>query len=125
MSRTATRVITLPRGRDDSLLAIPYGAEPGSTPAKQKEAEPEPRVSLSVSLSLPGPSLSLPSDHVRCRCRRRRRWRRRRRLSSAAKDRGSRSSDDYYYCGVTSWAGLCWAELMVLLVCPRSSLRPQ
>lgn len=52
MSRTATRVITLPRGRDDSLLAIPYGAEPGSTPAKQKEAEPEPRVSLSVSLSL-------------------------------------------------------------------------
>lgn len=120
MSRTATRVITLPRGRDDSLLAIPYGAEPGSTPAKQKEAEPEPRVSLSVSLSL-----SLPSDHVRRRCRRRRRWRRRRRLSSAAKDRGTRSSDDYYYCGVTSWAGLCWAELMVLLVCPRSSLRPQ
>lgn len=59
MSRTATRVITLPRGRDDSLLAIPYGAEPGSTPAKQKEAEPEPRVSLSVSLSLPGPSPSL------------------------------------------------------------------
>lgn len=52
MSRTTTRVITLPRGRDDSLLAIPYGAEPGSTPAKQKEAEPEPRVSLSVSLSL-------------------------------------------------------------------------
>lgn len=59
MSRTTTRVITLPRGRDDSLLAIPYGAEPGSTPAKQKEAEPGPRVSLSVSLSLPGPSLSL------------------------------------------------------------------
>lgn len=58
MSRTTTRVITLPRGRDDSLLAIPYGAEPGSTPAKQKEAEPGPRVSLSVSLSLPGPSLS-------------------------------------------------------------------
>lgn len=56
MSRTTTRVITLPRGRDD-LLAIPYGAEPGSTPAKQKEAEPGPRVSLSVSLSLPGPSL--------------------------------------------------------------------
>lgn len=55
MSRTTTRVITLPRGRDDSLLAIPYGAEPGSTPAKQKEAEPGPRVSLSVSLSLPGP----------------------------------------------------------------------
>lgn len=52
MSRTTTRVITLPRGRDDSLLAIPYGAEPGSTPAKQKEAEPGPRVSLSVSLSL-------------------------------------------------------------------------
>lgn len=87
MSRTTTRVITLPRGRDDSLLAIPYGAEPGSTPAKQKEAEPGPRVSLSVSLSLPGPSLSLSSDHVRCRCRRRRRrWRRRRRLSSAAKE---------------------------------------
>lgn len=59
MSRTTTRVITLPRGRDDSLLAIPYGAEPGSTPAKRKEAEPGPRVSLSVSLSLPGPSLSL------------------------------------------------------------------
>lgn len=125
MSRTTTRVITLPRGRDDSLLAIPYGAEPGSTPAKQKEAEPGPRVSLSVSLSPRSLSLSLSSDHVRCRCRRRRRWRRRRRLSSAAIDRGTRSSDDYYYCGVTSWAGLCWAELMVLLVCPRSSLRPQ
>lgn len=59
MSRTATRVITLPRGRDDSLLAIPYGAEPGSTPAKQKEAEPGPRVSLSVSLSLSQVPLSL------------------------------------------------------------------
>lgn len=124
MSRTTTRVITLPRGRDDSLLAIPYGAEPGSTPAKQKEAEPEPRVSLSVSLSLSlCPSLSV----VRSRALS---------LSSSSavaaassveqrgKDRGISSSDDYYYCGVASWAGLCWAELMVLLVCPLSSLRP-